>query len=67
MPPAGGVRRATETVALEAAARPATWGELFATLYHNLRIDAQWATLPVLSGRPQNLSKGDAKLLPELV
>jgi Protein of unknown function (DUF1501) len=64
---AGQVIGATDKVAGEAVARPVTWGELFATLYHNLGIDARRATLPDLSGRPQYLAEGDANPLPELV
>ena len=47
--------------------RPVTWGELFATLYHNLGIDSHRATLPDLTGRPQYLTEDDANPLPELV
>jgi uncharacterized protein (DUF1501 family) len=63
----GQVIGATDKIAGEAAARPVTWGELFATLYHNLGIDPNRATLPDLAGRPQYLAEGDAKPLPELV
>jgi hypothetical protein len=51
----------------EAVARPVTWGELFATLYHNLGIDTHPTTLPDFTGRPQYLVEDDAKPLPELV
>ena len=54
-------------IAGEAAARPVTWGELFATLYHNLGIDSHRATLPDLTGRPQYLVEDGANPLPELV
>jgi uncharacterized protein (DUF1501 family) len=57
----------TDKIAAEAVARPVTWGELFATLYHNLGIDSRRATLPDLSGRPQYLTEDDAHPLPELV
>jgi uncharacterized protein (DUF1501 family) len=57
---------ATDKIAAEAVSRPVTWGELFATLYHNLGIDCQRATLPDLTGRPQYLTE-DANPLPELV
>jgi hypothetical protein len=63
----GQVIGATDKVAGEAVARPVTWGELFATLYHNLGIDPRRATLPDLTGRPQYLAEGDASPLPELV
>ncbi|HVA49910.1 MAG TPA: DUF1501 domain-containing protein [Pirellulales bacterium] len=35
--------------------RPVTFQEVFATLYHNLGIDVNTATMPDLSGRPQYL------------
>jgi uncharacterized protein (DUF1501 family) len=63
----GQVIGATDKVAAEAASRPVTWGELFATLYHNLGIDSQRATLPDLTGRPQYLVEEDANPLPELI
>jgi len=63
----GQVIGATDKIAGEAVARPVTWGELFATLYHNLGIDSHRATLPDLTGRPQYLTEGDANPLPELV
>jgi hypothetical protein len=63
----GQVIGATDKTAGEAVARPVTWGELFATLYHNLGIDSHRATLQDLTGRPQYLAEGDASPLPELV
>jgi hypothetical protein len=63
----GQVIGATDKIAGEAAARPVTWGELFATLYHNLGIDSHRATLVDLSGRPQYLTESDSQPLPELV
>jgi uncharacterized protein (DUF1501 family) len=63
----GQVIGATDRTAGEAAARPVTWGELFATVYHNLGIDSRHATLTDLSGRPQYLVEGDAGPLPEVV
>ena len=63
----GQVIGATDRIGGEAAARPVTWGELFATLYHNLGIDPQQTTLPDLTGRPQHLVEGDAHPLRELV
>jgi hypothetical protein len=47
--------------------RPVTFGELYATLYHNLGIDSDQTTLTDLSGRPQYLVEDHAKPLPELV
>ena len=51
----------------EAVSRPVTWGELFATLYHNLGIDSHRATLTDLTGRPQYLAEEDAGAMAELV
>jgi uncharacterized protein (DUF1501 family) len=62
----GQVIGATDRIAGEAIARPVTWGELFATLYHNLGIDSQRATLSDFTGRPQYLVEEDANPLPEL-
>lgn len=58
---------ATDKIAGEAASRPVTWGELFATLYHNLGIDPHRAMLPDLTGRPQFLAEDDAPPLKELI
>ena len=63
----GQVIGSTDRIAGEAASRPVTWGEVFATLYHNLGIDPRRATLPDLTGRPQYQVEGDAVPLPELV
>jgi hypothetical protein len=63
----GQVIGATDKIGGEAVARPVTWGELFATLYHNLGIDARRATLSDLTGRPQYLTDDDANPLPEVV
>jgi hypothetical protein len=63
----GQVIGATDKIAGEAVARPVTWGELFATLYHNLGINSRRVTLPDLSGRPQYLTEDDANPLSELV
>jgi uncharacterized protein (DUF1501 family) len=58
---------ATDKIAGEAASRPVSWGELFATLYHNLGIDSQRVTLTDLSGRPQYLAEEDAGPMAEVV
>ena len=63
----GQVIGSTDKIAGEAASRPVTWGELFATLYHNLGIDPDRALLPDLTGRPQYLVEDNAKPLRELV
>jgi uncharacterized protein (DUF1501 family) len=56
----------TDRIAGEAASRPVTFGELYATLYRNLGLDPN-ATLPDLTGRPQYVVEDNAKPLPELV
>jgi hypothetical protein len=58
---------ATDRIAGEAVARPVTFGELFATLYHNLGIDISRVTLPDLNGRPQYLVKEQGQPLREVV
>ena len=63
----GQVIGATDRIAGEAVARPVTFGEVFATLYHHLGIDTSRATLIDLSGRPQYLVEGNAQRLRELV
>jgi len=63
----GQVIGATDRLGGEATARPVTFGEVFATLYHNLGIDVDRATLADLSGRPQYLVEQGARPLPELV
>jgi hypothetical protein len=63
----GQVIGATDRIGGEAVARPVTWGELFATLYHNLGIDSHRVTLPDLTGRPQYLVEDNASPLLELV
>ena len=63
----GQVIGATDKIAGEAAARPVTFAELFATLYHNLGIDADRTTTQDLNGRPQYLVEDQAQPLKELV
>jgi len=62
----GQVIGATDRLGGEAVQRPVEFGEVFATLYHNLGIDLDHTTLPDLSGRPQYLVDG-FKPMPELV
>ncbi|MBI2948337.1 MAG: DUF1501 domain-containing protein [Verrucomicrobia bacterium] len=54
----GQVIGATDRLGGEAVERPVYFGEVFATLYHNLGIDANKVTLPDLAGRPQYLVDG---------
>ncbi|MFO0969046.1 MAG: DUF1501 domain-containing protein [Gemmataceae bacterium] len=63
----GQVIGATDRIAGEAASRPVTFGELFATLYRNLGIDPAHATIPDLTGRPQYVVEDNAAPLRELV
>ncbi len=63
----GQVIGATDKIAAEAASRPVTFGELYATLYRNLGIDVNKATINDLSGRPQYLVEDHAQPLTELV
>jgi hypothetical protein len=63
----GQVIGATDRLAGEPVDRPVKFGELFATLYHNLGIDVNRATVPDLQGRPQYLVPDGATQLPELV
>jgi hypothetical protein len=54
----GQVIGATDRLGGEASERPVHFGEVFATLYHNLGIDVNKATVPDLSGRPMFLTDG---------
>jgi len=54
----GQVIGATDRLGGEATERPVQFGEVFATLYHNLGIDANKTTVKDLSGRPQYLVDG---------
>jgi len=58
---------ATDKIAGEAVSRPVAFGELFATLYHNLGIDVNQVTVPDLTGRPQYLVEDNAQPLRELM
>ena len=63
----GQVIGATDRIAGEAVARPVTFGEVYATLFHHLGIDVQRTTVDDLHGRPQHLVEGQAKPIAELV
>ncbi|HTG44798.1 MAG TPA: DUF1501 domain-containing protein [Verrucomicrobiae bacterium] len=54
----GQVIGATDRLGGEAVERPVEFGEVFATLYHNLGIDVSRVTVSDLSGRPQFLVDG---------
>ena len=57
----------TDRLAGEAVERPVTFPELFATLYHNLGINAQLTTVPDFNGRPQYLVEDNAKPIPRVL
>ena len=57
----------TNALAEHAIARPVHFQEIFATLYHNLGINPELATLPDLTGRPTYLVDHKYQPLPELV
>ena len=63
----GQVIGATDRLGGEAVARPVTFPELFATLYHHLGIDASQVTVPDLAGRPQYLVDDNAQAIAELI
>jgi hypothetical protein len=63
----GQVIGATDKMGGEATSRPVAFGELFATLYHNLGINPDDVTLQDLNGRPQYLVEDDAQPMKELV
>jgi hypothetical protein len=63
----GQVVGATDRIAGEAVKRPVTFGELYATLYHNLGIDVSRTTIEDLAGRPQYLVEDHAQALREVV
>jgi len=45
----------TNRLGEHAASRPVHFGEIFATLYHNLGLDPETTTIPDPTGRPQHL------------
>lgn len=62
----GQVIGATDRLGGEITDRPVHFGEVFATLYHQLGIDAGQVTLEDLSGRPHYLVDGH-RPMPELI
>jgi hypothetical protein len=52
---AGQVIGETDRYAAAAISRPIHYQDIFATLYHNLGINARSVTLPDTTGRPQYL------------
>ena len=63
----GQVIGATDRLGGEPVERPVKFGEVFATLYHNLGIDTSAVTLNDLNGRPQYLVEDQCRPLPELM
>jgi hypothetical protein len=63
----GQVIGATDRLGGEPSERPVTFGEVFATLYHNLGIDVSKVTVADLTGRPMFLVPEGAQPLRELV
>jgi uncharacterized protein (DUF1501 family) len=63
----GQVIGATNRLGEEPKDRPVHFGEVFATLYHNLGIDPHRTTLPDLAGRPQYLVDEDHQPIRELI
>ncbi|WP_425614423.1 DUF1501 domain-containing protein [Anatilimnocola sp. NA78] len=62
----GQVIGSTDRLGGEATSRPVKFGEVFATLYHNLGISPQ-STISDLSGRPQYLVHDQAQPMRELI
>lgn len=63
----GQVIGATDRLGSEPTERPVAFGEVFATLYHNMGIDVNKATTTDLSGRPQYLVAGGCEPMKELI
>jgi len=63
----GQVIGATDRLGGEAVERPVQFGDVFATLYHNLRIDVAKVTVTDLNGRPQYLVDAGCQPMKELV
>jgi hypothetical protein len=63
----GQIIGATDRLGGEPVERPVKFGEVFATLYHNLGIDVNKTTITDLTGRPQYLVEDGCAPMPELV
>ena len=63
----GQVIGATDRLGGEATERPVQFGDVFATLYHNLGIDVSKVTVTDLSGRPQYLVDAGCAPLKEVI
>ena len=65
--PCGQVIGSTDRLGGEADSRPVTFPEVFATLYHNLGINVNTATVTDHQGRPHYLVEGGAQPIRELM
>ena len=63
----GQVIGATDRIAGEAIARPVTFGDVYATLFHHLGITTDQMTIADNNGRPQYLVEDGGKVMRELV
>jgi len=63
----GQVIGATDRLGGEATERPVWFGEVFATLYHNLGLDVNKVTVDDFNGRPQYLVDNNHQPMKELV
>jgi hypothetical protein len=63
----GQVIGSTDRLAERAKDRPVSFQEVFATLYHNLGINTDLATVPDLSARPQYLVEDGVKPIREVI
>ncbi len=63
----GQVIGATDRLGGEAVQRPVSFQEVFATLYHNLGINAGTTTVSDLTGRPHYLVDSDVQPMKELI
>ncbi len=62
----GQVIGATDRIAGEAIARPVTFAEVYATLFHHMGISVDQTTIADNNGRPQYLVEDGGKVMPEL-
>jgi len=63
----GQVIGSTDRLAERAKDRPVSFQEVFATLYHNMGINTETATVPDLTSRPQYLVEDGVKPIRELI
>jgi len=63
----GQVIGSTDRLGGEATSRPVTFGEVFATLYHNLGLNVRTATVQDAQGRPHYLVESGTQPIRELI